>query len=125
MGTLSAFEQSKQQQNALRGPIPSLYVQDTFHASKQLTLVGGLRWGPNVMPHDYFNRGLVFNMAEFPREQGQHGVSECSGGHPVLRGSGRDEAIHQELAYAVLAERRRVVRSRRQRQDGDSRGCAR
>jgi hypothetical protein len=64
-GTLSAFEQSKQQQNALRGPIPSLYVQDTFHATKRLTLVGGLRWGPNIMPHDYFNRGLEFSMANF------------------------------------------------------------
>ena len=64
-GTLSAFQQSKQQQNALRGPIPSLYVQDTFHADKRLTLVAGLRWGPNFMPHDYFNRGSVFNMADF------------------------------------------------------------
>ncbi len=64
-GTLSAFEQSKQQQNALRGPIPSLYFQDTFHATKNLTLVGGLRWGPNIMPVDYFNRGLEFNMANF------------------------------------------------------------
>ena len=65
MGTLSTFQQSKQQQNALRGPIPNLYIQDTYHASKQLTLVAGLRWGPNVMPHDYFNRGLVFNRAAF------------------------------------------------------------
>lgn len=64
-GTLSAFEQSKQQQNALRGPIPSLYFQDTFHASKNLTLVGGLRWGPNIMPVDYFNRGLEFSMDNF------------------------------------------------------------
>jgi hypothetical protein len=64
-GTLSAFEQSKQQQNALRGPIPSLYIQDTYRASTRLTLVGGLRWGPNYMPHDYFNRGLVFNQADF------------------------------------------------------------
>jgi hypothetical protein len=64
-GTLSAFEQSKQQQNALRGPIPSLYIQDTFHASKNLTLVGGLRWGPNIMPSDYFNRGLEFSMDNF------------------------------------------------------------
>jgi hypothetical protein len=64
-GTLSAFQQSKQQQNALRGPIQNLYVQDTFHASPRLTLTGGLRWGPNVMPHDYFNRGLEFNMANF------------------------------------------------------------
>jgi hypothetical protein len=65
MGTQSAFQQSKQQQNALRGPVPSLYVQDTFHASKQLTVTGGLRWSPNFMPVDYFNRGVVFNMANF------------------------------------------------------------
>jgi hypothetical protein len=33
LGSASPFQQSKQQQNALRGPIPSLYVQDTFHAT--------------------------------------------------------------------------------------------
>jgi hypothetical protein len=65
MGTLSAFQQSKKQQNALRGPIPSVYIQDTFHATPRLTAVGGLRWGPNIMPHDYFNRGVEFNMADF------------------------------------------------------------
>ncbi|HVU45633.1 MAG TPA: carboxypeptidase-like regulatory domain-containing protein [Terracidiphilus sp.] len=65
MGTLSSFEQSKQQQNALRGPIPSLYFQDTYHVSPQMTIVAGLRWNPNFMPHDYFNRGLVFNQADF------------------------------------------------------------
>jgi hypothetical protein len=67
MGTLGSstpFQQSKEQQNALRGPIPSLYIQDTYHATPQLTVVGGLRWGPNVMPHDYFNRGVVFNLAD-------------------------------------------------------------
>jgi Carboxypeptidase regulatory-like domain len=65
MGTLSGFEQSKQQQNALRGPFPSLYIQDTYHATPRLTITGGLRWGPNVMPHDYFNRGVVFNESAF------------------------------------------------------------
>ena len=64
-GTLSAFQQSKQEQNAMRGAIPSLYGQDTYHASRQLTLVAGLRWGPNFMPVDYFNRGSVFNMNDF------------------------------------------------------------
>ena len=46
MGTLGSstpFQQSKKQQNALRGPIPSLYIQDTYHATPRLTLVGGLR----------------------------------------------------------------------------------
>jgi hypothetical protein len=65
MGAMSAFQQSKQQQNALRGPIPSLYIQDTFHANKQLTLVGGLRWAPEFIPVDYFNRGTTFDMAAF------------------------------------------------------------
>ncbi len=65
LGSTSPFQQSKQQQNALRGPIPSLYVQDTFHATHQLTLVGGVRYGPNIMPHDFFNRGVEFNQADF------------------------------------------------------------
>jgi len=65
MGTMSAYQQSKAQQNALRGPIPSLYVQDTFHVTHRLTLVAGVRWSPNFMPYDYFNRGNVFNMADF------------------------------------------------------------
>ena len=29
----TAFQQSKEQQNALRAPIPSLYIQDTYHAT--------------------------------------------------------------------------------------------
>jgi hypothetical protein len=64
-GALQAFQQSKQQQNALRGPIPSIYVQDTYHPTPRLTLVGGLRWAPDYMPHDFFNRGVEFNMADF------------------------------------------------------------
>jgi hypothetical protein len=63
-GSTAPFQQSKKQQNALRGPIPSLYFQDTFHATSRITLVGGLRWGPNIMPVDYFNRGVVFNNAD-------------------------------------------------------------
>ena len=65
LGSSSPFQQSKAQQNALRGPIPSLYVQDTYHAIPRLTLIAGLRYGPNIMPHDYFNRGVVFNQADF------------------------------------------------------------
>jgi hypothetical protein len=65
LGSASPFQQSKKQQNALRGPIPSLYLQDTYHANHQLTLVGGLRWGPNIMPVDYFNRGVIFSQSAF------------------------------------------------------------
>jgi hypothetical protein len=64
-GALNTFQQSKSQQNALRSPIPSLYVMDTFHATKNLVLTAGVRWDPLFMPVDYFNRGSVFNMSDF------------------------------------------------------------
>ena len=64
-GALSSFQQSKEQQLALRAPVPSLYLQDTYHATKRLTLVAGLRWEPEFMPFDYFGRGSTFDMASF------------------------------------------------------------
>ena len=64
-GAENSFQQSKQQQNALRGSIPSIYFQDTFHASKKVTIVAGLRWSPEFFPADYFHRGSIFDMARF------------------------------------------------------------
>jgi hypothetical protein len=64
-GAMSAFTQSKEQQLALRGIVPSLYAEDTFHATPRLTLVGGIRWSPEFMPVDYFNRGSTFNYDAF------------------------------------------------------------
>jgi hypothetical protein len=64
-GSMSGFGQSKAQQNALREPIPSLYVQDTYHATSRLVLNAGIRWDPEFVATDYFNRGSVFNMAQF------------------------------------------------------------
>jgi len=68
-GALSSFSQSKPQQNALRGSIPTLYVQDTFHASTRLTLTAGIRWQPLYFPHDFFHRGTIFNMTAFVANQ--------------------------------------------------------
>jgi hypothetical protein len=68
-GALSGFGQSKPQQNALRGSIPTLYVQDTFHATTRLTMTGGIRWEPLYFPHDVFHRGSTFNMAAFVANQ--------------------------------------------------------
>ena len=64
-GAMNLFQQSPEDQLAMRGPIPSLYAVDTFHATKRLTVVAGLRWAPEFFPHDYFNRGTQFNMAYF------------------------------------------------------------
>jgi hypothetical protein len=68
-GTMNSYVQSKEQQNALRAPIPSLYFQDTFHATKQLTIVAGVRWDPEFMPVDVFNRGSIFSMSAFLANQ--------------------------------------------------------
>jgi len=64
-GAMNLFGQSKEQQLALRGPVPSLYIQDTYHASKRLTIAGGVRWEPEFIPRDQFNRGTTFSMAAF------------------------------------------------------------
>lgn len=64
-GALHGFEQSKASQNALRAPIPSLYVQDKYQATPKLVLTAGVRWDPEYMPTDYFNRGAVFNESDF------------------------------------------------------------
>ena len=64
-GSLANMGQSRTQQNALRAPIPSLYIQDTYHATQRLVLTGGVRWVPEFEPTDYFNRGSVFSMSGF------------------------------------------------------------
>jgi hypothetical protein len=64
-GALSGFNQSLPQQNALRGSIPTLYVQDTYHPTKSFTVTAGLRWAPLYFPTDYFHRGTVFDMSAF------------------------------------------------------------
>lgn len=69
MGAMSAFTQSKTQGNALRGNIPSIYVQDTYHAIPRLTVVAGIRWSPDYLPVDYFNRGTTFSLAALQANQ--------------------------------------------------------
>ncbi len=65
IGAMPSFAQSKAQQNALRAPVPSLYIQDTYHVNTRFVISGGLRWGPEYTPTDYFGRGSTFDMAAF------------------------------------------------------------
>ncbi len=64
-GALNTYQQSKAQQNALRAPIPSLYIQDTYHATTKLVLSAGVRWDPEFVPVDNFYRGSIFDMTSF------------------------------------------------------------
>jgi hypothetical protein len=68
-GAMNVYNQSLPQQNALRGNVTTLYVQDTFHATPRLTVTGGVNWEPLFFPHDYFHRGATFNMAAFLANQ--------------------------------------------------------
>ncbi|MGA3047973.1 MAG: carboxypeptidase-like regulatory domain-containing protein [Terracidiphilus sp.] len=68
-GAMSGFGQSKAQQNALREPIPSLYVQDTYHATSKIVLNAGVRWDPEFVATDYFNRGSIFSYSGFLANQ--------------------------------------------------------
>jgi len=65
VGALSAYSQSKEQELALRGNVPSIYAEDTYRVNSRLTIVAGIRWSPFYMPSDYFNRGSVFDYAAF------------------------------------------------------------
>jgi hypothetical protein len=64
-GSLASMVQSNAQQNAIRGSIPSLYIQDTYHATRKIVLSAGVRWDPEYVPLDHFNRGSTFNMSDF------------------------------------------------------------
>ena len=65
LGQYSGFSQSRPQEVAYRENIPSLYAQDTYKASKSLTITAGVRWEPSLWPADEFHRGSIFNMTDF------------------------------------------------------------
>jgi hypothetical protein len=64
-GSMNSFSQSNPQQDALRVSVPSVYIQDTYHATNKVVLSAGVRWDPDYFPTDNFGRGSVFNMSAF------------------------------------------------------------
>ena len=68
-GSMTSYAQSKPQQNAMRAPIPSLYVQDTYHVSPRVVMTAGVRWSGEFTPYDYFGRGSTFSMSAFLANQ--------------------------------------------------------
>lgn len=65
LGDYSGFSQSHAQKVAYRENIPSLYAQDTFKATRRLTVTAGVRWEPTLWPSDEFHRGSFFSMSDF------------------------------------------------------------
>ncbi len=65
LGTMNSFTQSANLQNATRGTILGLYIQDSVKLTPRVTLNAGLRWDPTLVPYDYFDRGVSFNRANF------------------------------------------------------------
>jgi hypothetical protein len=68
-GQQNAFSQSRAQQTSYRQNIFSAYVQDTFHATKKLTVSAGVRYEPYFVAIDKFGRGSQFSEAAFDANQ--------------------------------------------------------
>ncbi len=98
-GSMATFGQSKAQQNALREPIPSLYIQDTYHASNRIVLNAGVRWDPEFVATDVFNRGSVFNMADFMGNTGSSVYSNAPYGSLFYGDKGVPRAFTQNSPW--------------------------
>ena len=70
MGAQSSFQQSKEQQNAIRGPIPSLYIQDTYRATQPADVSRRLCVGVHNSCQLIISTAVtIFNMAAFLANQ--------------------------------------------------------
>lgn len=65
MGYMNNFTQTLPQDYSYRQTLVGLYGQDTIKLTPRLVANVGLRWEPTLAPHDYFNRGSVFDIAGF------------------------------------------------------------
>jgi hypothetical protein len=65
LGNYSGYSFSRPQAVNYASTIPGVYFQDTMRVTNTLTVTAGLRWEPSLYPTDEFNRGAVFNMADF------------------------------------------------------------
>ena len=92
MGTLGSstpFQQSKKQQNALRGPLPSLYVQDTYHANHATYPRRRFALGPVDCTGRLLQPRRGFQYGRLPLQHGQLCLPQCPCRRLILRRHGR------------------------------------
>jgi len=65
LGDIQQFNQGNPQLDTLRQTVFSFYGQDTFRATRHLTLNLGLRWEPAQFTYDAFGRTPQFSQAAF------------------------------------------------------------
>jgi Carboxypeptidase regulatory-like domain len=65
LGVMNVYTQSANLQNATRGSILGLYIQDSVKLTPRVTINAGLRWDPTLVPYDFFDRGVYFDRANF------------------------------------------------------------
>lgn len=65
LGDVVGFSQGSPQVWNARDNLLGLYLEENFHASKRLTLMGGLRWSPYFAPYDIFGRSSYFDEGDF------------------------------------------------------------
>ena len=65
LGRVIGFSQGSPQVWNARDNMLGLYVQENYHASKRLTLMGGLRWSPYFVPYDIYGRSSYFDQGDF------------------------------------------------------------
>jgi hypothetical protein len=65
LGDVAGFSQGSAQIWYARENQTGLYVQDSFRASKRLTLSGGLRWEPYFPPYDINGRSDYYDEADY------------------------------------------------------------
>ncbi|MDR3703418.1 MAG: carboxypeptidase regulatory-like domain-containing protein [Candidatus Sulfopaludibacter sp.] len=65
LGRFSGLTDGNVISDYLRQTVVAAYVQDTFHATRHLTVNLGLRWEPDLAPYDKYGRGDQFSWPLF------------------------------------------------------------
>jgi len=107
-GTLTTLTQSNTLEWAARGPVFSLYAQDTYKLSSRITVNMGLRWEPNLPSYDYFGRGSYFSKDAFLAGQKSSVFTNAPAGLSFYGDPGNTKSF-QQSSWALFSPRLGLV----------------